>query len=123
MYFSNRCFLFTDKYDIVQRPASRIQLAEVGLPSKLTCSFTFPESEYVVSWTKDGVLLFKHDPDKSLTIRKDGRMYNISEQEKTASLRIQSVSFNDAGEYSCRTISTVYGKPETMYWKLVVQGM
>ncbi|XP_071843635.1 uncharacterized protein [Apostichopus japonicus] len=109
-----------DKHN-VQWQTTRTQLAKAGFPVELTCSFAFTESGYLVSWNKNGVNLVKHDPENSLTITRDGRMYNISTQEKTATLRIQDVSFDDAGEYSCRTVFPVNGRPEARYWKLVVQ--
>ncbi|XP_071841799.1 uncharacterized protein [Apostichopus japonicus] len=107
-----------DKPNTVQ---TQTRLAKVGFSTEITCSFNFSDRDYYIIWYKNGNHLYKQEPATFPNIRKDGRVYAINEQEKTASLGIQKVRVGDAGEYYCKAVHTFTGKPMFQYWKIRVQ--
>lgn len=121
MYFKIKHFFFCiDKQNTVRRQK---RLAKVGFSTEITCSFDFPDRNYLVIWYKNGNRLFQHEPAISFIFSKDGRVYTINEQEDTAFLRIQNVRVGDAGEYCCNAVPSFVGKTVIQYWEVNVQGM
>ncbi|XP_071813561.1 uncharacterized protein [Apostichopus japonicus] len=109
---------------ITKRQAVNTRLATVGSSTNITCSFNSSTSEYVITWQKDGNIIKLHDPYESLHVSdtQGQRFYTITPLKRTATLHIKNVTFNDAGDYVCKSIPTVAGNSETCRWAINVQG-
>lgn len=101
---------------------TEVQTAPVASTVHLKFSFQFSESEFTAIWTFQGNNIVLHKSDKS-EAKSSKYISQIERERKNIVLRINNVTYEDAGSYKCGVYFSTSGGTIISSWFLQIQGI